>query len=238
MNLIALQSKTTEDFARNLLNLIFHIKNTSKNSLIVAHELVITGYSYDDFEAALEISNQAIQQLIELSTNKIISLTLLTKQGSSFYNTLHIFYNNELIHTQSKHKLFLLSDEGKYFSSGNEDDIKLIEVDGLKIGILICFELRFTELWGKLRGADVILIPSMWGKPRKEHLETLSKALAIANQCYVVVSNSSNEDMANGSGIIDPFGNETRDDAKEVVSTKFDAEQIKKIRRYINMGIK
>jgi predicted amidohydrolase len=78
----------------------------------------------------------------------------------------------------------------------------------------------------------------MWGKNRKEHFETLTKALAITNQCYVIASDSANEDMAKGSGIITPFGEEFRDDKSELITQKFDKTLITKMRRYLNIGIK
>jgi predicted amidohydrolase len=103
---------------------------------------------------------------------------------------------------------------------------------------MICFELRFIELWKKLQGADIICIPSMWGEPRKEHFETLTKALAITNQCYVIASNSSNVDMASSSGIINPFGKYIRDDSANILIDTYDQNEIKKMRRYMNIGLK
>lgn len=75
------------------------------------------------------------------------------------------------------------------------------------------------------------------GKIRKEHFETLTKALAIINQCYVIASDSANDDMAKGSGIITPFGEELRDDNSESITKKFDRTLITKMRRYLNIGI-
>ena len=77
----------------------------------------------------------------------------------AFFNTLYIFDNQSIIHTQSKIQLFPLGNELEYFSAGNEDDIKIIEINGLKIATLICFELRFPKLWEKIKGADIILNP-------------------------------------------------------------------------------
>jgi predicted amidohydrolase len=77
----------------------------------------------------------------------------------------------------------------------------------------------------------------MWGLLRKQNFESLTNALAIANQCYVIASNSSNESMASSSGIINPFGLEIRDDTKELISMEFDKKEIKKMRRYLNVGI-
>ena len=79
------------------------------------------------------------------------------------------------------------------------------------------------------------MIPARWGKARKAHLEVLSRALAIMNQCYVVVSNSSDEDMASSSSIISPTGEVTMDESVEVVEGNIDFREIKKMRRYIVM---
>ncbi|MCI0501706.1 MAG: carbon-nitrogen hydrolase family protein [Epsilonproteobacteria bacterium] len=237
MNLISLQLKTTNNFEENLQNLVLHIQNSPIDSLIVAPELCLSGYSYEAMQNAVNITHKAIPLLEELSTDKIITLTMTTQKDGLFYNTLFIFHKGSIIHTQSKCKLFSLGEEDKYFTSGDLNDIKIIEIAGLKIAALICFELRFTELWKKFQGADIILIPAMWGKIRKEHFETLTKALAIINQCYVIASDSSNDDMAKGSGIITPFGEELRDDNSEIITQNFEKDLIKKMRRYLNIGI-
>ncbi len=106
--------------------------------------------------------------------------------------------------------------------------MKIIDVDGIKVASLICFEIRFPEYWLNVLGADLILNPSMWGVKRKNHFETMTKALAVANQCYVLTANSANEDMAKGSGIITPWGEEIRDDEEEIISHNMDLSEVKK----------
>ena len=238
MELISLQPATTENFDKNLGKLLKHIKNSSKNSIILAPELFLNGYAYDKLDKAVEITKKALPLIKELSKEKIISLTMTEKKRDKYLNTLFIFHNGKIIHTQSKNRLFVLNDERKYFTPGREEDIKIIEINGLKIAALICFELRFTELWQKIRGADIILIPAMWGKLRKENFETLSRALAIANQCYVIASDSANKDMARSSAVISPFGTVTKDDRKERIVVETDMKEIKKMRRYLPVGIK
>ena len=237
MNLVALQFQTTNNFEENLQKLVALIQNSPINSIILAPELCLSGYSYNNMNNAMTITNKAIPLLKELSQNKIISLTMTTKENEKFYNTAFIFANGDIVHTQSKYNLFPLGEEEKYFTNGLKDDIKIIEINSLKIACLICFELRFIEHWEKLKGADIILVPAMWGKIRKNHYETLTKALAITNQCYVIASDSSNDDMAKGSGIINPFGEEVRDDNSEIIIEKFDKNLIHKMRRYINIGL-
>ena len=175
--------------------------------------------------------------LKKLSKNKTISLTLTTKKDKKYYNTLHIFHKGKIAHTQSKNKLFVLNDEIKNFTAGDENDIKIIDIDGIKIAAVICFELRFIDFWKKMQGADIILIPSMWGKPRKQNFETLTRAIAVANQCFVIATNSANEDMAKSSAIITPFGEVTLDDNKKLISLKANFKDIKKMRRYMRVGI-
>ena len=237
MKLVALQIKTTQDFQENLNNLINLINSCEIDSLIVAPELALSGFSYDRMEEASIFTQKAIEELKQLSDNKIIALTFITKKDEKFYNTLYIFHNFNIIHTQSKVKLFPLGDELEYFEAGNINDIKIIEINGLKIATLICFELRFPELWQKIKGADIILNPAMWGIKRKDHYESISKALALVNQCFVIASNSADDNMAKGSAIITPFGNIIKNDQENIIKATFDKQELIKTRKYIDIGL-
>ena len=237
MKLIALQIKTTSNFQENLTYLKDLINLCEVESLILAPELALSGFSYDMMEEAAQFSQKAIEEIKELSKDKTIALTFITKKENKFFNTLYIFHNLQIIHTQSKVKLFPLGNELEYFSSGNVDNIKIIEINGLKIATLICFELRFPQLWEKIKGADIILNPAMWGLKRKDHYESISKALALVNQCFVIACNSADENMGNGSAIINPFGIVKKDDSKEIIEDIFDKNEIKKVRAYINIGL-
>ncbi len=238
MNLIALQIKTSQDFEKNLEELKNLIISCEENSIILAPELALSGFSYDRMEEASIFSLKAIEELKKLSQNKTIALTFIMKKDeNSFLNTLHIFHNQQIIHTQSKVQLFPLGDELEHFVAGNEDDIKIIDINGVKIATLICFELRFPRLWEKIKGADIILNPAMWGIKRKDHYESISKSLALVNQCFVIACNSADDNMAKGSAIISPFGNVIKDDTKSVIQTSFDKDEILKVRKYIDIGL-
>ena len=238
MNLIALQIKTSQDFEKNLEELKNLIISCEENSIILAPELALSGFCYDRMEEASIFSLKAIEELKELSYNKTIALTFIMKKDkNSFLNTLYIFHNKQIIHTQSKVQLFPLGDELEHFVAGNEDDIKIIEINGIKIATLICFELRFPRLWEKIKGADIILNPAMWGIKRKDHYESISKSLALVNQCFVIACNSADDNMAKGSAIISPFGNVKKDDSKIVLQTDFDKDEILKVRKYIDIGL-
>jgi predicted amidohydrolase len=237
MNLISLQFKTTSNYQTNLDKLTTLINQCEENSIIVAPEVCVTGYDYDNFNLAIDFSNTIIDTLLQLSLNKIICTTIINKRDNKVFNTLYIFNNKKIIHTQDKVKLFTFGNEDKYFEAGDMNKIKIIDINGIKIASLICFELRFIDIWQQIKGADIILIPAMWGKLRKQNFESLTNALSIMNQCYVIASDSSNDDMASSSGIINPFGIESRDDFREIITTKFEKHEIKKMRRYMDVGI-
>jgi predicted amidohydrolase len=146
-----------------------------------------------------------------------------------------VIHNHKIVHKQEKVKLFRLGDEDLYFRAGKKKKIKPFEIEGVKYAILICFELRFKELWKQIEGADVVLVVARWGLARKEHLEILSRSLAIMNQCYVLVSNSSDSDMASSSAVISPMGDITINDDLSAIEETIDFREIKKMRRYIVM---
>ncbi len=237
MNLIALQIKTSQDFTKNLEHLKELIIKCPNDSIILAPEIVLSGFCYNKMQEAADFSIIAIEQIKKLALNKTIALTLISKKDDKFFNTLYIFDKQEIIHTQSKVKLFPLGNELENFSAGYKEDIKIIEINGIKIATLICFELRFPELWQKVLGADIILNPAMWGIKRKDHYETISKSLALVNQCFVLAANSADLNMAKGSAIISPFGDVFKNDKKEIVLKKIDLDEVSKVRKYINIGL-
>jgi len=231
----ALQVQNHPVYEKNLLRLLSYIESHRESKLIVAPEVCLTDYDYAQMEEAVLFSEKALEKIVSVVNEQIVVLTLLCKRGEQYSNDAVVIHKHRVVHRQSKHKLFLLGDEDKYLTAGSKEDIRLFEIEGVKYGLLICFELRFKALWKQLEGADVILLPSQWGLPRKQHLEVLPQALAIMNQCYVVVANSAKETMASASAIYSPSGGVVRDDMQEVIEGEIDLTLIKKMRRYIVM---
>ena len=229
-----LQLKTLSTYKENLNHLIDYIKN-SKSKLIVAPELCLTNFDYENFEDVANFYSYALERLLKIVDKKILILTMTRKIGSNFLNEAIVLYNHRVIHRQAKYKLFKLGNEEKYFTVGEKSSIIPFEIEGIKYAILICFELRFKELWKQIEGADIVLIPARWGLSRKEHLEVLSSALAIMNQSFVVVSNSADEDMASSSAIISPWGEVVSNDKLEVIEQKIELKEIRRVRRLIKM---
>lgn len=222
----------------NLHTVLSLLKQSEPNSLTLAPELCLTGYTYERMQEAASFTQKALPELREASKGKQVGLSMVIEENGHFFNRFMLLEDGNVCYTQDKAKLFALGDEQRYFHAGQEDGFQLFTCkDGLTIGILICFELRFPYLWEKLKGADVILVPAFWGLERKSHYEALTRALAIANQCYVIAANSSDEDMCSSSAIINPFGEVTQDDTANFLGTFADSKTTKTMRRYINIGL-
>ncbi|HSV48572.1 MAG TPA: nitrilase-related carbon-nitrogen hydrolase, partial [Ramlibacter sp.] len=86
----------------------------------------------------------------------------------------------------------------------------LVEVAGLKLGLMTCYDLRFPELARRLAldGAQVLVLPAAWVKgPLKEaHWEVLVTARELENTCYVVATGECGERNIGQSMVVDPLG--------------------------------
>jgi predicted amidohydrolase len=229
-----LQLQTASTYQENLYNLISLI-DKSKANLIVAPELCLTDFDYEHFEEASDFYEVALKELLALTSDKILVLTMTKKENNNFFNQAVVIHNHQVVYRQNKYKLFPLGEELKYFKAGQKEMIMPFIINGINYGLLICFELRFKELWRQLEGVDIIVIPARWGKTRKKHLETLSQALAIMNQSFVLLSNSADDDMASSSSIISPWGEVVLDDSSEVIEKIISLKEVKKVRRMIKM---
>ncbi|MBX7490534.1 carbon-nitrogen hydrolase family protein [Helicobacter turcicus] len=235
--LYSLQVKTKQNFEENLEHLRNLIIECEGDSIILAPEVCLTNFCYQKMDEASAFAKEATKTLLTLSSDRTIITTMIEKYRNGFYNNLKVFHKGELLHKQSKHKLFPLGNEHLHFQSGDIAEISHFKIDDLVCGALNCFELRFIELWERVKGCDLIFVPAQWGKERKDNFETLTKALAITTQSFVLASSGANDTCAKGSGIITPFGVAITDDSKEIIGAKADFNAITQVRKYINIGL-
>lgn len=80
---------------------------------------------------------------------------------------------------------FSYSGEDKFFKGG--DSLGICRIDDMNIGAVICYDLRFPEIFQILSDkADFIVVPANWPEARRTHWLTLLEARAIENQCFIV----------------------------------------------------
>lgn len=231
-SLCALRLSTGEHYDANLQALQQAVAQTPAGALCVAPEVCLTGFDYARFEAAAAFADTAHAGLCAFSAERTLILTLIEKQGDAFYNVARVYHRGRLVHAQTKAHLFALGDETAHFTPGDASRIVPLTLDGtLRLGILICFELRFSALWQQLRGADVIAVPAQWGGIRAAHYKTLGEALAVMNQCYVVQSDGVNTETSGQCSVTTPFG------VRSETPVPYDPKEVAKMRRYLNVGL-
>lgn len=99
--------------------------------------------------------------------------------------------------------------ESRFYEGGSE--LVLARVKDFQVAPLICYDLRFPEIFQILSAqAQLIIVAANWPKSRREHWITLLKARAIENQCYIAgvnrVGRGGGLEYAGDSMIIDPTG--------------------------------
>jgi deaminated glutathione amidase len=123
------------------------------------------------------------------------------------------------------------------------DAIVSAEVDGLRLGLVICYDLRFPELFRALalRGAEVFALPAAFTRETgRDHWEPLIRARAIENGCFVVAAAQTGAHpparMTHGhSMIVDPWGDVLAQagDAPDVLFAEIDLARVADVRRRI-----
>lgn len=85
-----------------------------------------------------------------------------------------------------------------------------VDVAGLRIGVMTCYDVRFPELARLLvdAGADVLAVPTAWvrGPLKEDHWETLLRARAIENTVYVLGAAKCGPMYTGRSMVVDPMG--------------------------------
>ena len=161
-------------------------------------------------------------------------------RNGKVYNTAFVFNRDgACIASYDKTHLFTPMGEDKYYTCG--DHLCSFTLDGVKCGIIICYDLRFPEMIRKLalQGLDMLFVVSQWPKERTFHLRTLTIARAIENQMFVVCCNScgtAEETIYGGnSAVIDPFGKTLAlaGENEEIISAACDMQILSNIRRSI-----
>jgi predicted amidohydrolase len=133
--------------------------------------------------------------------------------------SVHVDSEGELKAVYRKVHMFDVEIDGRSYNESDVEqageEIVLSETrDGVELGLAICYDLRFPELFRILavRGARVVVLPSAFTLPTtRDHWETLLRARAIENQTFVIAANQigphpGGQRSGGRSMIVDPWG--------------------------------
>lgn len=192
------------------------IEATGPLDLLLLPEMFHTGFTMN-VSLAETLDGEAVHYLKGLASKKSCAVytSFICKEDQRIFNRGVFISPNGEVSIYDKRKSFGLGGEDQYFSAGQQETI--VSYKDWKINLQICYDLRFPELIrNRLNDTkpayDVLLYVANWPSKRILHWDSLIKARAIENQCYVVGCNRTGTDgnllSYNGhSQAIDMFGN-------------------------------
>jgi predicted amidohydrolase len=209
-------------------------------NLLIFPEMTLTGFTMKSKEFSEEL-NEGTHLFFSTIAKKIkcaVIYGVIEKGKRKNFNTL-VHLNNQglIIKTYRKVHPFSYSKEDIYFGKGKNPVVT--KVKGLKIGLSICYDLRFPELYRFYAKEKVHLVVDIanWPEARIEHWRTLLKSRAIENQCYVIGVNRVGDDPKlhyNGfSSVFDPMGVEivAVENEEKVIVAEIDKSYVDNIRQ-------
>lgn len=194
---------------RNLGNLILPLHN--RTDIVVLPEMFNTGFSMNPELLSESFKAETFDWMINIAYKGNFGLcgSYIVRENSCFFNRWVFVSPQKEYWYYDKRHLFTMGGEDNLFSAGNKRLV--FSFRGIRISPYICYDLRFP-VWSRNRNDyDLIIYAANWPESRREVWDSLLKARAIENQCYVAGVNRIGID-GNGikycgdSVILDPRG--------------------------------
>ena len=195
--------------AENRLRLKQQIEAQAGADLYVLTEMWSTGFAINP-EGVAERDEASLQWMKDMAVQMqaAIAGSLAIEQDGSFHNRLYFVKPDGEVEYYDKRHLFSYGGEDKYYSPGTERVV--VEWKGVRFLLTVCYDLRFPVWMRYCNDYDAIICVANWPTVRIDSWQTLLRARAIENQCYVVgvnrVGKDPNCDYCGCSAIINPYG--------------------------------
>ncbi|MCF7924468.1 MAG: carbon-nitrogen hydrolase family protein [Candidatus Izimaplasma sp.] len=255
MKILVIQNSVKEKYSDNITNLNKLLSQTKskKYDFIIFPEMFVTPYELKYFKKYKHNKNSPIFDYLKEISRKyssyVIGGSIPEAFNNNIYNTSYIFNREgEIIAKYRKIHLFSVTypdnttfSEADVLSPGNK--IITFDTEFGKMGIIICFDIRFPILSKKIRdkGAKIIFVPGAFNTyTGPMHWHTTFKARAIDNQIFFVGASPSYYSFGNyepygHSLVVDPFGKiiHELDNKEGLIEANIDLKVIDKARSSI-----
>jgi predicted amidohydrolase len=199
------------DWKQNLTDADNLIGQGCGADIYVLPEMFATGQYIDPSEVVQTMDGPVVDWLVGKASllNAAVCGTLPVIEDGHTYNRFCFAMPDGNTLCYDKHHLFSYSGEADHFTPGQERVV--VRFRGLRILLLICYDLRFPIFSRNHDDYDAIIYPANWPDKRILAWDTLLRARAIENQCYVIGVNRSGADewgtYPGHSAVISPYGN-------------------------------
>jgi predicted amidohydrolase len=218
----------THDVARNLavaVELIAEAAGAGAELVLLPENALCLGRNQQMRDRALRVESAEIASLRAAAARAGATVVLggfkrLTADGAVYNTALVIGPDGELAGGYDKIHLFDARIDGRSFRASAVERAggrpALVELGGARIGLTVCYDVRFPELFRRLavEGADVLLVPAAFTRATgRAHWGALLRARAIENGAYVVASATVGDHAADAAFptyghamVVDPWG--------------------------------
>lgn len=207
-----------------------------------------SSYFIDPFDETLrahaeDLHGPFVQELERLSAEYelviVAGLVERAEDGKRVRNTVVAVGADGLLATYRKLHLYdaFGQRESDWVEPGALSEPQTFEVDGMRFGMMTCYDLRFPEVARTIAdaGADAILVPAEWvrGPLKEHHWRTLIHARAIENTLFVAAADHPPPLGVGNSMIVDPQGVEVAaiGTGTDVAVAHLDADAVARVRR-------
>ncbi|MEM3396817.1 MAG: carbon-nitrogen hydrolase family protein [Thermoplasmata archaeon] len=173
-------------------------KNLASADLVVFPEMFVTGYALKNrmLRFAEPLNGPIVEKLSRIAseheTTIVTGMPEFCSAKNLVYNSAVVVMPDGNVKCYRKWKLATFGpfEEGLYFSPGNGEHC-IFEINGIRIGLLICYELFFPEIAKAyaMKGVDMLICISASPSTTKKFFEAVLPARAIENTVYVAYSN-------------------------------------------------
>jgi predicted amidohydrolase len=165
---------------------------TAGARLVVLPEAAVTGYVFENLDEALTVAQRAVavaeQRLADAALGAGVALIVgtLEAEAREVFNTALIFTGDgQRFRYRKMHLPYLGVDR---FATPGPDPPEVYDLAGMRVGVLICYDLRFPEAARicALEGADLVALPTNWPVGVQFHPGIFAPARAAENHVYLL----------------------------------------------------
>ncbi len=212
------------------------IKKCQGSTLCLLPEMFATGFSMSP-ELATRGWEQTLEWMKSMAQRYQVAIGggVAVRDVNGYCNRFYVVSQNGEVKFYDKRHLFSFAGEDQLYTSGQERVI--VEIDGVRILLLVCYDLRFP-VWSRNCGDyDVAIYIANWPTPRREAWDALLRARAIENLAYVggvnIVGEDPNCRYSGGTAAIDYKGNTiaaVADNCEGIATFNVDIEGLRRFR--------
>ena len=202
-------------------------RDIDTTDVIILPEVWTCGWAPRAFQDSAEDLNDSdtikfLSRIAKEHNCWIIGGSFITKKDGHFYNTCPVINRDgKLVTTYSKNHLFSYygCDEGKFVDTGKSP--VMVNIDGVKVGLTVCYDIRFPEIYRAYRkaGADLFVNCAAWGLSKPIPWECMTRSRAVEEQTYMVALTQSgfieNDEWNIGHSRIIDYKGETISEIKD-----------------------